>query len=330
MTNITLHREREAFLESMEPIAHLLTDDAITNIMMNPPASGQTKGRVFVKRGAETFGTELWIEVADAIKMLRRAAAVHRLELNDQHSELSCRADVYRLEGSIAPIVHGAAFTIRKHTLSNRTLENYLDTGELSREVYEFLLDALIDGKNILVGGATDSGKTTLLNALVQAISRKGRRILTIEDTPELQRPDELAIQLYTYDRRHTHETAREGMGFSTRDAVKAAMRHNPEHIIVGEVREGSAALEALKAWRTGHPGLATLHAGDTRQMIERIWDLCEEVSPTRPRMIASVIHVCVHIKRIGNRRHIQVDRVLGWDRNEESFRLETIGRTEP
>lgn len=311
MQDITKARTLAAFVEAMAPIAPFLEDDAITNIMMNPPDTGATSGCVFVKSRGKMLRTDRRVEVSDAVKMLGRAANAHRLPLNEQHPELSCRAGLYRLEGSIAPIVKGAAFSVRKHTHSNRSLEDYVTANEISHENYEVLLHALKARQNILVGGATDSGKTTLLNALVKAISQQGRRILTIENEEELLRPDDLAIQMYTSDY------------FSTRDAVRAAMRHTPERIVVGEIRDGSAALEALKAWRTGHPGLATVHAGNTQEMLERIWDLCEEEKPTRPQMIARVIKLCVHIDCIGDTRSIQIDRVLGWHQQHEYFLLE-------
>ncbi len=78
-----------------------------------------------------------------------------------------------------------------------------------------------------------------------------------------------------------------------------AAMRYRPDRILVGEVRDGSA-LELLNAWSTGHPGgLATIHANDTRAMLDRLCQLIEEIVPTTPRaLVAQTVNVCVHIRR--------------------------------
>jgi type IV secretion system protein TrbB len=318
MSAITDERWTAAFLEAMHPIAHLLDDPSITNVMLNPPLTREgTHGRVYVKTvDGKLVRTELTLEVDVAVKMLRRVIDPdERIELNATNPELSCRAGPYRLEGSIEPVVNGAAFTIRKHTHSRRTLEEYVSATAISKAQASWLRSQIRCGATVLVGGATDSGKTTLLNALVQVAAEDGKRILTIEDTAELMRPNELAIQFFT-----------NRSSFTTRDAVRAAMRHNPQWIVVGEVRDGAAALEALKAWRTGHPGLATLHAGDCEEMLERMLDLCEEERRTRPEMIARSINICVHIAAPQGLREITIEQVTGFDRDERRFLLERIG----
>ena len=93
------------------------------------------------------------------------------------------------------------------------------------------------------------------------------------------------------------------------------ALRSRPDRIVVGEVRSGAAALELAKAWNTGHPGgLATLHANDTRAMLDRLVQLMEEVIPNPPRrFIADTINVCIHIAL--DRRHPAGRRLSGVDR---------------
>jgi Flp pilus assembly CpaF family ATPase len=106
-------------------------------------------------------------------------------------------------------------------------------------------------------------------------------------------------------------------------------MRMRPDRILVGEVRDGSA-LELLKAWNTGHPGgLATIHANDTRAMLDRLCQLIEEVVPTAPRaLVAQTIQVCVHIQRdttrAAGRRVSGLDRVCALN-PDGSWRLERI-----
>jgi type IV secretion system protein VirB11 len=104
---------------------------------------------------------------------------------------------------------------------------------------------------------------------------------------------------------------------YTWRDAVAGAMRHRPDRIVIGEVRDG-AALELLKAWNTGHPGgLATIHANDVAAMLDRMCQLIEEVVYPAPRhLVAQTISVCVHLQRDNARRAGRsvsgLSRVLG------------------
>jgi Flp pilus assembly CpaF family ATPase len=167
--------------------------------------------------------------------------------------------------------------------------------------------------ENILVGGGTGSGKTTFANALLAEVAKTDDRIYIVEDNPELQCASENKVQvlvqppLYTWNR-----------------AIVDAMRFRPDRIVVGEIRDGSA-LEMLKAWNTGHPGgVATVHANDTRAMVDRVCQLIEEVVPAAPReLVAQTIDVCVHLRRdpasragrslTGLERVVGVARDGGW-----------------
>jgi type IV secretion system protein VirB11 len=173
--------------------------------------------------------------------------------------------------------------------------------------------------ENILIGGGTGSGKTTFANALLRVVAEDtADRVLIIEDTPELQCAAPNKVQVLVQPGVHTW-----------RDAVMGAMRFRPDRIIVGEVRDGSA-LELLKAWNTGHPGgLATIHANDTRAMLDRLCQLIEEVVHPAPRaLVAQTVGVCVHISRdpsaTAGRRLSGLDRVCGLG-PDGSFRLETL-----
>jgi type IV secretion system protein VirB11 len=199
------------------------------------------------------------------------------------------------------------------------SLEDYVRASVLSPAERDALAFAVHARDNILIGGGTGSGKTTLANALVQVIARDtADRVHIIEDTPEIQCEAPNKLQILVQPGVH-----------SWRDAIMAAMRFRPDRILVGEVRDGSA-LELLKAWNTGHPGgLATLHANDTRSMLDRVCQLIEEVVYPAPReLVAQTIQVCAHIRRDtthpAGRRLSGLDRVCG--RNSDgSWKLERI-----
>src|SRR5262249_45626340 len=135
------------------------------------------------------------------------------------------------------------------------TLQDYVRDGIVSEAQANALTAAIRQRDNILVGGGTGTGKTTLANALLQTIARAtSDRLYIIEDTCELQCAAPNKVRVLVQPPRHTW-----------RDAVMAGMRYRPDRIIVGEVRDGSA-IELLKSWNTGHPGgLATIHADSTR-----------------------------------------------------------------
>ncbi|WP_306002391.1 ATPase, T2SS/T4P/T4SS family [Brevundimonas sp. C43] len=137
----------------------------------------------------------------------------------------------------------------------------------------------------------TGSGKTTLANALLAEPAFANDRVFLIEDTPELQCSAWDLVATLT--RRHPAP-------IGVVDLVRDALRMRPDRIVVGEMREGSAALETLKAWNTGHPGgLSTIHANSAAGALSRLEDLLAEVgSPLATRVIANSVDVIVHIRR--------------------------------
>ena len=158
----------------------------------------------------------------------------------------------------------------------------------MSESDAQFLRQAVLDKKNILVGGGTGSGKTTFVNALLQEVALTNDRIYIVEDNAELQCDAQNKVEILVHPPIYTHQRA-----------IMDALRFRPDRIIVGEVRDG-AALDMLKAWNTGHPGgIATIHANTTTSMLDRLSQLCEEVMPHAPRyLIAEAIDICVHIRR--------------------------------
>jgi type IV secretion system protein VirB11 len=300
-----IQARRAAALEgALRPVLPFLQDPQVVEIMLN------ADGAVWVDRlGAGMGRTTARMSPADAERMLRLVASEMLVELNAAAPSLSAKLPApyaARLQASIPPIVDAPTFALRKPAHIVFGLDDYVAKGVLKPRHRDALVAAVRGHQNILIGGGTGSGKTTLANALLQVVAQSDDRVLIIEDTPELQCEAPNKVQILVQPKIHTW-----------RDAVMAAMRYRPDRILVGEVRDGSA-LELLKAWNTGHPGgLATVHANDTRAMLDRICQLIEEVVHPAPRaLVAQTVNLCVHIRR--DRRHPAgrslsgIDRVMG------------------
>lgn len=248
-------------------------------------------GRIWIERaGAGMAVTPVSMSPQDALRMLRLVATELVTELSDRSPSLAGKLPLWgaRLQASIPPIVEAPVFALRKPAKVVFGLDDYVAKGILTANQAASLRVAVRARQNILVGGGTGSGKTTLANALLREIAETQDRVYIVEDTPELQctAPNKVQVlvqpPVYTWQR-----------------AIMDAMRFRPDRIIVGEVRDGSA-LEMLKAWNTGHPGgIATIHANDTAAMLNRLCQLIEEVVPVAPRsLVAETVSLCVHIRR--------------------------------
>ncbi len=156
----------------------------------------------------------------------------------------------------------GPSFTIRKFTAVPISVTQLINWGTLSAEIASYLWLCLEYGMSIWVSGETASGKTTTLNAMIPFIKPQSK-IYTAEDTPEVQVPHPVWQQLCTRER------GSEGK-VDLFDLLKAALRSRPNYIIVGEIR-GKEGAVAFQAMQTGHPVLATFHAGSVKKLIQRL-----------------------------------------------------------
>jgi type IV secretion system protein TrbB len=295
-------RRASALRSALGPLVALLDDPHVIEVMLN------ADGVVWVEKLAEgMLRTPVAVRAADAERMLRLVASEVLVELNAQHPSLSAKLPApwgARLQAAIPPIVDAPVFALRKPARIVFSLEDYVSRGILSLRQRDALERAVLAHDNVLIGGGTGSGKTTFANALVKVIAEETEdRVHIVEDTPELQCTAPNRLQVLVQPGVH-----------SWRDAIMAAMRFRPDRILVGEVRDGSA-LELLKAWNTGHPGgVATIHANDTRAMLDRLCQLIEEVVYPAPRaLVAQTIQICVHIQR--DKTHPAGRRVSGVDR---------------
>lgn len=234
--------------------------------------------------------------------------------------------DGSRVNAIIAPIaVSGPCLTIRKFPAKKVVIADLIRWGALTPAVRDFLEAAVIIGKNVLISGGTGTGKTTMLNCLSDFIPDK-ERIVTVEDTAELQLHKEHVVTL------ETKVANVEGRGeYSIRDLVKNSLRMRPDRIVVGECR-GPEALDMLQAMNTGHDGsMTTIHANTSEDVIQRL-EVLVQMAADLPaesiqRQIASAIDLVVQLKRCrdGARKVSQVTEFVSYDPVQKRIRTKDL-----
>ena len=234
--------------------------------------------------------------------------------------------DGSRVNAVIPPIaINGPCITIRKFPDTRLRTEDLIKFGAITAAADRFLEAAVIMGANILVSGGTGSGKTTLLNCLSDYIPDKDR-IVTIEDTAELQISKEHVVRM------ETKAANVEGRGeYDIRDLVKNSLRMRPDRIVVGECR-GPEALDMLQAMNTGHDGsMTTIHANTSEDVILRLEVLVQQAAdlPVQSihRQIASAINLVVQLARLDNGRRCvtQITEFVDYDEVEQRIMYKDI-----
>ena len=208
------------------------------------------------------------------------------------------------------PAVIGPIMTIRRFPKEVFTMEKLVDNGSISAEAAEFLKATVKSGYNCFVSGGTSSGKTTLLNVLSEFIP-KGERVITIEDSAELQINS--VDNLVRLETRNSNSSGCEAI--TIKDLIKTALRMRPDWVIVGEVR-GAEVADMLQAMNTGHFSMSTGHANSSKDMITRLEAMylqnAEIPLESIRRQIASGIDIMIHLERGENgiRRVTEISEV--------------------
>ncbi len=243
-------------------------------------------------------------------------------------------ADGSRVNAIVPPLaIDGSTLSIRKFARVPISLERLIEIGSVPQQVAQVLEAVVASRRNVLISGGTGSGKTTMLNAMSAYIDNR-ERIVTIEDSAELQLQQEHVVRL------ETRPSNIEGKGeIGQRDLVKNALRMRPDRIIVGEVRAGEA-FDMLQAMNTGHEGsMTTVHANTPRDALSRVEQMIAmsgiDIAPRSARsQIASAINVVIQVARLndGRRRLVSLSELTGMEGEivtmQEIFRFRQTGIT--
>src|SRR5260370_5805707 len=313
----------ETILPFLRPIEHLILDPDISEIMVNAGS------QIFIeKRGQLTQVPGITISEQALNAAVRNIARRLGDDISEDKPILDSRLpDGSRVAAVLPPCsIDGITLTIRKFNTRHFTMADLIENGTLSAETAVLLRERVGNRQNILISGGTGSGKTTLLNILADSIP-DDERILLIEDIAELNIRKSNLVRF---------ETRREQTGLpavTVRDLLKAALRHRPDRIIVGEVR-GAEAFDLLQALNTGHSGsLCTLHANSARQAIARFADCGLQSGielPHRAIManIGNSVDLLVHIDRVRGQRLVsEVLEVNGFNNERSECHLSSIFR---
>ena len=220
----------------------------------------------------------------------------------------------------------GSNFTIRKFSTSPLSVLQLVGFNTLSYEMAAYFSLVLSHGMNMFVSGETASGKTTLMNALTTFIPPTGK-IISIEDTPELQVPHGNWIREVV--RGSTKSSSNSAVTMF--DLLKAALRQRPNEIIIGEIR-GEEGAVAFQAMQTGHPSMATFHAASVEKLIQRLTGNPINIPKT---YIDNLNIVAIQsMVRLPNgkegRRVLSVNEIVGYDSSSDSFSFIEVFRWNP
>jgi len=314
----------ETILPFLKPIEHLILDDTISEVMVNGP------NRVFVEMAG--FVEEVrGLAIGEKSLMIAVKNIARRLgdDISESKPILDSRLpDGSRVAAVIPPCsLNGVTLTIRKFNTKHFVIEDLIQAGTLERWLGNQLETYVLGRKNILIAGGTGTGKTTLLNILGKFVP-SDERILLIEDTSEIQMDQDNFV-------RFEARQPQNGLpAVSIRDLLKAALRHRPDRIILGEIR-GGEAFDLLQLLNTGHSGsLSTVHATSARQALARFTSCVLQSGVDLPyRAIktntADSLGVVVQLERRPGRRFVsEVVEINRYDPDLDEYDIGVIYET--
>lgn len=305
-------------LSGLGQLQPFLDDPTVEEIWINEPS------RIFIARNGKSELTNLILSEQQVRTLVERmlASSGRRVDLANPFVDATLD-DGSRLHVAIPDITRKFwSVNIRKFVMGSKSLDSLIQAGTLTRGAADFLRACILSGLNIIVAGATQAGKTTLMNALLNS-ANSSERVITCEEVFELQltSPDWIALQ--------TRQESLEGTGeVSLRRLIKEALRMRPSRLVVGEVRQ-EECLDLLVAMNAGMPAMCSIHANSAKQAISKMCLLpmltgsnvsAEFVIPT----VASVVDIVVHtaMTQTGKR---QVQKIISVTGRVEGNTIETI-----
>ena len=294
------------------PLEPLLTDNSVSDILVNGYAS------VYVERYGKLQKTDVHFrDDQHLLNIIDRIVSSLGRRIDESSPLVDARLkDGSRVNAIIPPLaIDGPSMSIRRFAVDLLNTQSLVQMGTLTPAI-ALMLKAIVRGRlNVLISGGTGSGKTTMLNVLSSFIPQN-ERIVTIEDSAELQLQQPHVVRL------ETRPANIEGRGeVGQRELVRNSLRMRPDRIVIGEVR-GAEALDMLTAMNTGHDGsLTTIHANTARDALGRIENMVSMSGATFPikamrQQIASAIGVVIQLERQedGTRRLVSVQEINGME----------------
>ncbi|WP_339460499.1 CpaF family protein [Pseudomonas sp. EA_105y_Pfl2_R69] len=294
------------------PLEPLLADHSVSDILVNGYAS------VYVERHGKLQQTDVrFRDDQHLLNIIDRIVSSLGRRIDESSPLVDARLkDGSRVNAIIPPLaIDGPSVSIRRFAVDLLSSASLVEMGTLTPAI-ALMLKAIVRGRlNVLISGGTGSGKTTMLNVLSSFIPHN-ERIVTIEDSAELQLQQPHVVRL------ETRPSNIEGRGeVNQRELVRNSLRMRPDRIVIGEVR-GTEALDMLTAMNTGHDGsLTTIHANTARDALGRIENMVSMTGATFPikamrQQIASAIDVVIQLERQedGKRRLVSVQEINGME----------------
>ena len=273
-----------------------MNDDAVFEVIANPD------GKVWI----DTFDrgrvdTGIVLDAGQIRQIIFDVAALNDSVISESFPLLEAEIpdsrlfDRSRFQGELPDVVPSPDFNIRKHPKRVLSLDDYVKQGTMTTRQKAIIMTAIQQKKNIIAAGGTKSGKTTLLNAILQEISKLPDRVVMIEDAPELRCTAKDHVSLRT-------------MPNVTMDhLLRATLRKTPDRIVVGEVR-GGEALSLLDAWSTGHSGgCSTVHSNSAMDTLIRLENMTSRVARNPQQFtISRAVDIIIYLKYEHLKRRIE------------------------
>ena len=307
----------------LAPVREYLEDDSVSEILINGHQ------QIYIERDGKLEEVQARFVSEPALKAAASniAKSVGRI-LDEMHPRLDARLpDGSRVHAVIPPLSRvGTVIAIRKFKKDTLTIDKMFSYGSLDEKTRKLIRALVLLHKNVIVSGATSSGKTSVLNALSSFIP-EGERVLVLEDASELQLQQKHVVPF------ETRKPDKNGQGEVTiRDLIRSALRLRPDRIVIGEIR-GGEALDLLQALNTGHAGsMSTIHANTPIDCLRRI-ETCALLSgidiplSALRAQVASAIDAVVHTARLsdGSRKVVSIAEVMPLENNE--YRVHELQR---
>ena len=326
-----LYKEIRDELMGYGPLEPLLQDHSVGDILVNGYDQVYLERRGKLERSVVRFKDN-----AHLLNIIEKIASGVGRRVDESSPMVDARLpDGSRVNAIIPPLaLDGPSLSIRKFAKDPIRVQHLLQLGSITPEIAQ-VLEAMVKTRlNVLISGGTGTGKTTFLNVLSSFIPND-ERIITIEDSAELQLQQEHVVRL------ETRPPNLEGAGEVTqRDLVRNALRMRPDRIILGEVRSGEA-LDMLQAMNTDHDGsLATIHANSPRDALTRLETMVSMAGLNIPdrairHQVASALDVVIQLARLsdGSRKMMNLYEIIGMEGEmitmQEIFLFELLGLSE-